>query len=229
MSNRTIKTAYGPAPETELATTYYPSGRDESGVEHFRSVSFMVSGGGLESAAGAIERGYEREAYLKEWQKKYGRRPPVSNQAPTSETLLDRYGPNGSRAKEIRDNAAVAQPEEQLPRKQQVLGSTPSGSTKHRTRETSISAYREMRSSGKITDQHLLILERFLAEPGARLSRQELTRPSPLGVDLPINVVCARVNELLKADPPILVEPTKKTCAVTGREVYALELSEMSI
>ncbi len=65
------------------------------------------------------------------------------------------------------------------------------------------------------------IVEHFAANRGLKATRQELARDLGLG----INVVCARVNNLLLEDSPLIVERGKKRCAVSGRDVNALELA----
>lgn len=97
-------------------------------------------------------------------------------------------------------------------------GSTPAG--RAGVRDTSIEAYRAHRASGKMTAQQLVLVTHFEATPGLRATRQELARDLALG----INVVCGRVNELLRAEPAVLVERGRKRCAVTGNDVNALEL-----
>lgn len=98
-------------------------------------------------------------------------------------------------------------------------GSTPSG--RAGVRETSRSAYRTLVASGRMTAQQLVVAEHFEGRPGLKATRQELARDLGLG----INVVCGRVNELLRSEPAVLVERGKKRCGVTGNEVNALELA----
>lgn len=103
-------------------------------------------------------------------------------------------------------------------------GPIPSG--RAGVRETSLDAYRALVASGKMAAQQLVVVEFFLAHRAEQFTRQELARRADAGgIGLGINVVCGRVNELLRAEPPILVERGRKRCAVTGNDVNALELA----
>lgn len=186
----------------------------------------------------------------------------------TSGSLLSRYGPNGSRVREvaakIHERASAPLAKEEAPQADprpepdgtsegaragspdggalhpdaelRAWGSEPGGA-QHRgggagnvvagpaaasgVRATSMEAYQYLRSTGKLGAQQLVVVECFVSRPGLRATRQELARDLGLG----INVVCGRVNELMTAEPPILVERGRKQCEVTARDVNALELA----
>lgn len=87
-------------------------------------------------------------------------------------------------------------------------------------RDTSMSAYRHLEWSGKMSKQQKIVVDFFVANPGRRFTRQELSKALGLG----INAVCGRVNELLAEPMMILRENGRKKCEVTQNDVNALEL-----
>lgn len=98
-------------------------------------------------------------------------------------------------------------------------GSIPSG--RAGVRATSIEAYHRLGANGKMSVQQTRIVEHFLATRPS-LSRQEIARD----VGLPINVVCGRVYELIRAT--VLVENGRKVCSIMKNEVNAIELREVA-
>ena len=83
---------------------------------------------------------------------------------------------------------------------------------------TSIEAYREHRSSGKLGDQAREIVE-FLARHTDRdWSRAELSE----ALDLRLSSVCGRVNELLHGRH-IEAAPAR-ACQITGKKVSPVRL-----
>ncbi len=93
-------------------------------------------------------------------------------------------------------------------------------------RDTSMAAYRALQYSGKMSRQQKQVLDFCLAHPGRNFTRQELARELGLG----INVICGRVNELLREPFNLLEEKAaaKRRCSITGKDVNALSLTEES-
>ena len=88
--------------------------------------------------------------------------------------------------------------------------------------QTSLSAYREIQSSGKLGTQQQLILERIRAS-NAKYGEHDFSLQEIAAITkLPINAVSGRVNDLKKAG--MLVESNKRACKVTGRTIVAVRL-----
>ena len=73
-------------------------------------------------------------------------------------------------------------------------------------RETSIAAYHELRDDGKLTAKQQQIIDYLHRHPGAVFSRLEISR----AIDMPINCVAGRVNELLKETKEVVEYPKRK-------------------
>lgn len=87
-------------------------------------------------------------------------------------------------------------------------------------KDTSWQAYQEILRGGIATTQAERVLQALNYYPNNGVTRAQLS--SDLG--MPINSVCGRVNELLKAEV-IYVSGTGK-CPVTGRTVEMLKVVE---
>jgi hypothetical protein len=91
-------------------------------------------------------------------------------------------------------------------------------SARTNVRDTSLIAYDTIQASGKqLTQQNRV--EAFI-RAHQRCSRNEIAQ----GTGIRLASVCGRVSELMKDDPPRIRENGKKKCAVTGEQVYALEV-----
>lgn len=88
-------------------------------------------------------------------------------------------------------------------------------------RETSKVALREHRATGKLTAQQRCVVAWIRAHADRDWTRQELSKAVGLG----INVICGRVNELLKEPHCALKETRKRECKITGETAMALELA----
>lgn len=136
----------------------------------------------------------------------------------TGETkAVVRGGPGSAHAHPSSDTAGESATDR---RKERTTGA-PGSASSPQVRNTSLEAYRALRSSGALSAQQVVIIDHFIARPGLRTTRQELARQLEIG----INAICGRVSELMEADPPILIERGRKRCGVTGRDVNALELA----
>jgi len=82
---------------------------------------------------------------------------------------------------------------------------------------TSVEAYGRLRSEGRLTKQHTLILSAW--KPGVTYTRQELVKLTGLG----INAICGRVAELVGMGA--VQVSGKRACTVTGSNVEALAVS----
>jgi hypothetical protein len=100
-----------------------------------------------------------------------------------------------------------------------IEGSNPSGST-NGVRSTSLDAYRALRASGELTAQQKLVLAAIASEKQPDWTRQELSKATGLGV----NVICGRVNELLKPPLQCVVEGDRRRCNITGESAHPLRL-----
>lgn len=83
-------------------------------------------------------------------------------------------------------------------------------------RDTSRSAYSELRSTGRLGKQQQTILEKVQA--GRDYSLRELAALT----GLEINAISGRVNDLKKLN--LLVEGEKRTCTVTGKTITPVKL-----
>lgn len=79
-------------------------------------------------------------------------------------------------------------------------------------RATSLEAYSDLRSTGKLGNQAHRIVG-YVASHGPDCSLQEISR----GTGLPINAVSGRVNDCKKAG--VLFEKQRRKCHITGRSV----------
>ena len=68
-----------------------------------------------------------------------------------------------------------------------------------------------------MTAQQKIVYDHIRASRDADHTRQELVKLT----GLPINVVCGRVNELLK--PGLLVETVKRVCRITGETAIGVK------
>lgn len=85
-------------------------------------------------------------------------------------------------------------------------------------RDSSMIAYRSLELSGRMTKQQRLVMEFLAGEPHRDFTRRELADALNLG----INVVCGRVNELMKPPFEFIVELPRRRCRVTGESAHAL-------
>jgi len=83
-------------------------------------------------------------------------------------------------------------------------------------RDTSIQAYNDLVESGKGSTQRAEVLKLIVSGRQYDYTRQELSHL----LAMPINAVCGRVNELVKAN--MIIEDHKKICPHTRNEVWAL-------
>jgi len=82
-------------------------------------------------------------------------------------------------------------------------------------RLTSIEAYRDLRNSGKQDTARAKVLKGVIDSPKP-LTRLELSHR----INMPINAVCGRVNELIKAE--VIQEVGTGRCMVSGKTVNLL-------
>lgn len=101
------------------------------------------------------------------------------------------------------------------------LLSTPSARphASHVVRDTSRAAYAEQKASGKLNNNQQRIVDLLRANPERDYTRSEIHR----ALNLPINVVSGRVNELIHVKW-LLDEKRRRVCSVTGKMVYAVGL-----
>lgn len=90
------------------------------------------------------------------------------------------------------------------------------------TRDTSIIAYDKVRVSGQLNRQQAALLT-SMAAVDRTFTRSELAQL----LGWRINVVCARVNELLQEPFNRLQEVGRRRCAVTGETAHELKLVEV--
>lgn len=83
-------------------------------------------------------------------------------------------------------------------------------------RETSLKAYDAIQADGTAKTQAGRVLAFIRTHPMS--SRQDIAR----GTGIPINAVCGRVNELLEAEPPAVVEKGTKFDQISKKNVMAL-------
>lgn len=83
---------------------------------------------------------------------------------------------------------------------------------------TSIEAYREHRSSGKLGDQAREIVEYLARNTAQDWSRAELAE----ALDLRLSSVCGRVHELLQSQH-VESAPARR-CQITGKKVNPVRL-----
>ncbi len=83
-------------------------------------------------------------------------------------------------------------------------------------RDTSLAAYWSERLSGRISHQQSIILENLAVYGGA--TRAELSKST----NLPINCICGRVNELLRAG--YVVDDMITRDEDTGKQVHVVRL-----
>ncbi len=88
----------------------------------------------------------------------------------------------------------------------------------HGVRDTSISAYRALEYSGRLTRQQRKIMDFLEANPQRDYTRQELGNAVGFG----INVICGRVNELLSEPFALVEEVGRRECRITGETANAL-------
>ena len=87
-------------------------------------------------------------------------------------------------------------------------------------RETSIAAYHELRDDGKLTAKQQQIIDYLHRHPGAVFSRLEISR----AIDMPINCVAGRVNELLEKG--VIEEADQRPCRISGRRINPIRLKQ---
>ena len=87
-------------------------------------------------------------------------------------------------------------------------------------RETSIAAYHELRDDGKLTAKQQQIIDYLHRHPGAVFSRLEISR----AIDMPINCVAGRVNELLEKG--VIEEADQRLCRISGRRINPIRLKQ---
>jgi hypothetical protein len=87
-------------------------------------------------------------------------------------------------------------------------------------RETSIAAYHELRDDGKLTAKQQQIIDHLHRHPGAVFSRLEISR----AIDMPINCVAGRVNELLEKG--VIEEADQRPCRISGRRINPIRLKQ---
>lgn len=88
-------------------------------------------------------------------------------------------------------------------------------------RETSLNAYRDIESTGKVGAQAKSILGYI--KPGRNYSLQEISKLT----GYPINVVSGRCNDLKKAGE--LIEAPQRKCSITGRTVNPVRLPSIQL
>lgn len=89
-------------------------------------------------------------------------------------------------------------------------------------RDTSMIAYRALKYSGRLTRQQKLVVELMLGNRQRDYTRQELSDSLQIG----INAICGRVNELMREPLQVLEECGRRRCRVTGERANALRLAE---
>jgi hypothetical protein len=86
--------------------------------------------------------------------------------------------------------------------------------------DTSVTAYREHRDTGKLGRQASFILEQM---GDKTYSRRELARHT----GLELSSVCGRVNELLAIG--LLEEVDSRRCSITGKTIHPVRLTRPSL
>jgi biotin operon repressor len=84
-------------------------------------------------------------------------------------------------------------------------------------RDTSLSAYRELKDTGELGKQEQRIYQ-IILKSGEAMSLQEIASTTGIG----INAVSGRVNGLKKNG--FLIESQKRTCKITGRTVRPVRI-----
>ena len=79
-------------------------------------------------------------------------------------------------------------------------------------------AYRSLEWTGRMTKQQRLVMDFFAINAQRDYTRQELANALGLG----INVICGRVNELLKSPFTLLEECGRRQCRITGESANAI-------
>ena len=87
-------------------------------------------------------------------------------------------------------------------------------------RETSVAAYHELRDDGKLTAKQQQIIDYLHRHPGAVFSRLEISR----AIDMPINCVAGRVNELLEKG--VIEEADQRPCRISGRRINPIRIKQ---
>ena len=85
-------------------------------------------------------------------------------------------------------------------------------------RDASMIAYRSLEWTGRMTKQQRLVMDFFAINAQRDYTRQELANALGLG----INVICGRVNELLKSPFTLLEECGRRQCRITGESANAI-------
>lgn len=89
----------------------------------------------------------------------------------------------------------------------------------HTVRDTSRAAYTEHKATGRLNNNQQRIVDLLMKNMGRDYTRSEIHR----ALNLPINVVSGRVNELIHVKH-LVVEKRRRECNVTGKTVYAVGL-----
>lgn len=79
-------------------------------------------------------------------------------------------------------------------------------------------AYRSLEWTGRMTKQQHLVMDFFAINQQRDFTRQELAQALSLG----INVICGRVNELLRSPFTLLEETGRRECRITGESANAI-------
>jgi hypothetical protein len=87
-------------------------------------------------------------------------------------------------------------------------------------RDTSMLAYRSLEWSGRMTRQQRMVMDLLAANAQRDYTRQEIANALQLG----INVVCGRVNELMRPPFELLLECGRRKCRITGESANALQI-----
>jgi hypothetical protein len=90
-------------------------------------------------------------------------------------------------------------------------------------RDASMIAYRALEWSGRMTKQQRLVMDFFAINPQRDYTRQELAS----GLNLGVNVICGRVNELMKPPFSLLQEVGRRRCRITGESANALRAARL--
>ena len=92
-------------------------------------------------------------------------------------------------------------------------------------RDASMIAYRSLEWSGRMTKQQKLVMDFFSINLSRDFTRQELVQAT----GLPINVICGRVNELLRPPFSLLHELGRRRCRITGESANAIRAMPLRI
>lgn len=87
-------------------------------------------------------------------------------------------------------------------------------------RETSIATYQDLRDDGKLTAKQQQIIDYLHRHGSADFSRLEISR----AIDMPINCVAGRVNELLEKG--VIEEADQRPCRISGRRINPVRLKQ---